>query len=144
MLEWALPEVPTRYFRSGEGLQPASWLRPDGLAEQRDAVRELAWQRYHLNVWTGGGRPGSPCDQWDANAGEPELEGEGFKVIGIDAAVSSDARRSRSCAATPTTSTTYPSRIGHGASRVSPRGRDCAGPVRGAIRALDRAGRAPR
>jgi phage terminase large subunit-like protein len=69
---------------------PASWLTPEGLAEQNDAVHELAWQRYHLNVWTGGEAPWILLDEWDQNAGEPEIEGEGYKVIGIDAAVSSD------------------------------------------------------
>jgi phage terminase large subunit-like protein len=65
-------------------------LTPEGLAEQNDAVHELAWQRYHLNVWTGGEAPWILLDEWDQNAGEPEIEGEGYKVIGIDAAVSSD------------------------------------------------------
>lgn len=50
---------------------PASWLTPEGLAEQNDAVHELAWQRYHLNVWTGGEAPWILPDEWDRTRVSP-------------------------------------------------------------------------
>ena len=91
MLEWALPEGgDSDSIEAAKTCNPASWLTAEGLTEQRDAVHDLAWQRYHLNVWTGGEAPWILADEWDANAGEPVLDGPGFRVIGIDAAVASD------------------------------------------------------
>ena len=91
MLEWALPEGgDSDSVEAALTCNPASWLTAEGLTEQRDAVHTLAWQRYHLNVWTGGEAPWILADEWDANSGEPVLTGPGFRVIGIDAAVSSD------------------------------------------------------
>ena len=94
MLEWALPEgADSDSIEAAKTCNPASWLTAEGLTEQRDAVHDLAWQRYHLNVWTGGEAPWILADEWDANAGEPVLAGPGFKVVGIDAAVASRYRR---------------------------------------------------
>lgn len=91
MLEWALPEgADPNDLEAAKGCNPASWLTLKGLAEQKEAVHELAWQRYHLNVWTGGEAPWIMPAVWDANNGEPEIDGDGYRVIGIDAAVSSD------------------------------------------------------
>ena len=91
MLEWALPEGgDSDSIEAAKTCNPASWLTAEGLTEQRDAVHTLAWQRYHLNVWTGGEAPWILADEWDANAGAPVLDGPGFRVIGIDAAVASD------------------------------------------------------
>ena len=58
MLEWALPEGgDSDSIEAAKTCNPASWLTAEGLTEQRDAVHDLAWQRYHLNVWTGGEAP---------------------------------------------------------------------------------------
>ncbi len=91
MLEWALPEgTEIDDLDAVKAANPASWITLEGLREQREAVHELAFRRFHANVWTGGEAPWILADEWDACDGEPELDGPGMKVIGIDAAVSSD------------------------------------------------------
>jgi phage terminase large subunit-like protein len=91
MLEWALEEgADPDDLDAALACNPASWITREGLAEQRQAVHDLAWRRYHLNVWTGGEAPWILPDEWDANDGTPDIDGPGVKVIGVDAAVSSD------------------------------------------------------
>ena len=91
LLEWALePEADLDDLEAVKACNPASWITAEGLAEQRGAVHELAFARFHANRWTGGEAPWILPEVWDACAGEPEISGPGIKVIGIDAAVSSD------------------------------------------------------
>jgi phage terminase large subunit-like protein len=91
MLAWELPEgAELDDLDAVKSANPASWISREGLAEQRQAVHELAFARFHANVWTGGEAPWIGAEEWDRCDGEPELDGEGVRVIGIDAAVSSD------------------------------------------------------
>lgn len=85
MLEWRTPE--DRDFdndRAAKQANPASWITVDGLREQRGAVPELAYRRFHLNQWVG--RIGSwlPAGAWQECAGEPTLT-DGERIwIGVD------------------------------------------------------------
>jgi hypothetical protein len=58
MLAWELPKGATiDDLDAVKECNPASWVTMDGLREQREAVHELAFARYHANVWTGGEAP---------------------------------------------------------------------------------------
>jgi len=63
---------------------PASWITEQALGEQREAVPELAYRRFHANQWTS--RIGSwlPAGAWQRCAGTPEFE-DGERVwLGVD------------------------------------------------------------
>jgi phage terminase large subunit-like protein len=61
MLAWELPEgATTDELEAVKAANPASWVTVEGLAEQREAVHELGFARYHANVWTGGEGPLDP------------------------------------------------------------------------------------
>ena len=91
ILEWALAEgADIDDLEAVKAANPAPWITLDGLREQREAVHDLAFRRFHCNVWTGGESPWIQADEWDACDGEPEIDGPGMKVIGVDAAISSD------------------------------------------------------
>jgi phage terminase large subunit-like protein len=85
MLEWRTPE--DRDFdddRAAKQANPASWITVEALREQREAVPELAYRRFHLNQWVG--RIGSwlPAGAWQDCAGEPEFT-DGERIwIGVD------------------------------------------------------------
>jgi phage terminase large subunit-like protein len=75
MLAWELPEgATTDDLEAVKAANPASWITVEGLAEQREAVHELAFARYHANVWTGGEAPWILADMWDACAAAPVIE----------------------------------------------------------------------
>jgi len=85
MLEWSVPED-----WDGEDLQPVadanpcSWITADALAEQRQAVPDLAFRRYHANQWTSAETSWLPAGAWQACCGEPEFtDGEPIWV-GVD------------------------------------------------------------
>jgi phage terminase large subunit-like protein len=91
MLAWELPEGgDPDDLEAARACNPASWLTVEGLAEQKEAVHPLAWQRYHLNVWTGGESPWILPDEWGANAGKPEIHDGDRVVVGVDASVIHD------------------------------------------------------
>src|SRR5262245_44484337 len=91
MLAWELPEgADPDDLEAAQAANPASWLTPEGLAEQKEAVHPLAWQRYHLNVWTGGEAPWILPDEWDSNSDPPEIRDGDRVVIGVDASVVHD------------------------------------------------------
>src|SRR5262245_35249779 len=91
ILAWELPAgADPDDLEAARACNPASWLTREGLAEQKEAVHPLAWQRYHLNVWTGGEAPWILPDVWDSNAGEPEIPDGARVVVGVDASVVHD------------------------------------------------------
>jgi phage terminase large subunit-like protein len=47
---------------------PASWITIEGLAEQRDAVADIAFRRYHCNQWAASGQHWLPIGAWAACA----------------------------------------------------------------------------
>ena len=91
LLEWSLPEdASIDDLEAVKACNPASWITVEGLAEQREAVHELAFARYHANVWTGGERPWISADVWDQNAGEPQIEPGDRVIIACDASTVHD------------------------------------------------------
>jgi phage terminase large subunit-like protein len=85
MLEWMVgDEVDLDDYRAAKQANPASWLTRRGLREQREALPELAYRRYHLNQWTGRFGSWLPAGAWQscANGVRPA---EGSKVwVGVD------------------------------------------------------------
>lgn len=74
MLEWAVdPERPIGDTRAPKQANPVSW-QTAGLREQRDALPELAYRRYHLSQWTEREGSWSPPGAWAACIGRPTFE----------------------------------------------------------------------
>jgi phage terminase large subunit-like protein len=74
MLDWAVPEDgDVDDMRQVKRANPASWITTDLLREQREAVPDLAFRRYHCGQWTQ--REGSwlPPGVWQASVGEPRF-----------------------------------------------------------------------
>lgn len=85
MLEWAVPEdADIDDAREVKKANPASWITTDGLREQRGAVPDLAYRRYHGNQWTA--RDGSwlPAGAWQACVGDPVIEDGEDIWVGVD------------------------------------------------------------
>jgi len=67
MLEWSAPED-----WDGEDLapvlaaNPASWITLEGLEQQRQALPDLAFRRYHANQWTSAESAWLPAGAWQA------------------------------------------------------------------------------
>ncbi len=85
MLEWALPEdVPLDDMEAVKAVNPASWISLDALREQREAVPEMAFRRFHANQWTEREAHWLPPGAWQACVGEPRFtDGEPIWV-GVD------------------------------------------------------------
>jgi phage terminase large subunit-like protein len=64
---------------------PASWITLEGLQEQREAVADIAFRRYHANQWLAGGQHWLPIGAWAACADPTAkiLAGERIHV-GVD------------------------------------------------------------
>jgi phage terminase large subunit-like protein len=84
-LEWMVPDgVPLDDYRAAKRANPLSLITPAWLREQREAVHELHYQRFHLNRWVS--RIGSwlPAGAWQqcANGKRPQ---EGSDIwVGLD------------------------------------------------------------
>src|SRR5215211_1120609 len=85
MLEWSAPED-----WDGEDLEPvaaanpASWITAEGLEQQRQALPDLAFRRYHANLWTAAETSWLPAGAWQACIGEPHFT-EGERIwVGVD------------------------------------------------------------
>ncbi len=93
MLEWALAEkADIDDMDVVKEANPASWLTPVLLQEQREAVHEIAFRRYHTNQWVAAAAPWISPEVWDACAAEPEIPDDAKGVaIGVDAAIRRDA-----------------------------------------------------
>lgn len=85
MLEWSVAdEREVTDGRAAKSANPASWISRSGLAEQRRALPELAYRRFHLNQWVA--RMGSwlPAGAWQRCGGASAMA-EGSKVwVGVD------------------------------------------------------------
>jgi phage terminase large subunit-like protein len=85
MLEWSAPED-----WDGESLEPvaaanpASWITAEGLEEQRAALPDLAFRRYHANQWTSAESSWLPAGAWQACVGEPRFEAGERVWVGVD------------------------------------------------------------
>jgi len=64
---------------------PASWITLDGLTEQRAAVQDSAYRRYHANQWTVGEQHWLPIGAWQACADATMTIQPGTRVfVGVD------------------------------------------------------------
>jgi phage terminase large subunit-like protein len=91
MLDWALPAgAEVSDLEAVKRANPASWITLDGLREQYASVHELAFARYHANVWTGGEAPWVTADVWDACADPPDIPAGAEVVLGVDASIRHD------------------------------------------------------
>jgi phage terminase large subunit-like protein len=92
MLEWALPEdADIDDMKVVKGVNPASWLTETSLAEQRDAVHDIAFRRYHGNQWLDAQAPWITGDVWDACKDKPDIPGDSEVVLGVDASIRHDS-----------------------------------------------------
>lgn len=85
MLAWELAdELDADDLAAVKKCNPASWITLDSLREQREAVPDLAFRRYHCNQWTA--REGSwlPAGAWQGCAGRPSFEPGERIWIGVD------------------------------------------------------------
>lgn len=85
MLEWSLPEeADIDDIKAVKAVNPASWITLKDLAEQREAVPELAFRRFHANQWVERAGHWLPPGAWQAITGEPSFT-EGEPVwVGVD------------------------------------------------------------
>jgi phage terminase large subunit-like protein len=92
MLEWSLPEdADVEDMSQVKSVNPASWLTPEALAEQREAVHDIAFRRYHANQWVAAKAPWIMGDVWDANGEDPEIPEPSEVVLGVDASIRHDS-----------------------------------------------------
>jgi len=86
MLEWMVPEdVDLVDYGKAKQANPLSLITPQWLREQREALHEIDYQRFHLNRWVG--RIGSwlPAGAWQACAnGSTPIEPGARVWIGAD------------------------------------------------------------
>jgi phage terminase large subunit-like protein len=69
MLEWSVSdEWDGVDLRPVLDANPASWISLAGLAEQREAVQDIAFRRYHCNQWAASGQHWLPIGAWQACA----------------------------------------------------------------------------
>src|SRR5918998_1177193 len=55
MLEWAVPDDwDGIHLQPVKAANPASWITVEALQEQREAVADIAFRRYHCNQWLAG------------------------------------------------------------------------------------------
>ncbi len=85
MLDWSVADDADVEDMAVVGeANPASWITEKALSEQREAVPELAFRRFHANQWVA--RIGSwlPAGAWQACAGSTEFE-DGERIwLGVD------------------------------------------------------------
>jgi hypothetical protein len=85
MLVWATPEdADVDDAKVVKWANPASWITVQQLAEQRQALPDLAYRRFLANQWTAREGHWLPPGAWQACVGEPKFT-PGEKVwVGVD------------------------------------------------------------
>jgi phage terminase large subunit-like protein len=85
MLEWAVPiDSNVDDPRAVKRANPGSWISAKGLAEQRDAVQDISFRRYHANQWIEDERHWLPHGAWSACAGDATIERGERVYVGVD------------------------------------------------------------
>ncbi len=85
LLEWSVPdEASLDDMDAVKAANPASWITKAMLAEQREAVPELAFARFHANRWVERAGHWLPPGAWQAITGEPEFTPGEPVWIGVD------------------------------------------------------------
>ena len=84
MLEWAVPEDTEPTGAAAKRANPASWITEADLAEQREALPDSAFRRYHCGQFVA--REGSwlPPGAWQACVGQPRFEDGEAVWVGVD------------------------------------------------------------
>ena len=85
MLEWMVPEhVDLGDYRAAKRANPLSLITPRWLREQREALHEIDYQRFHCNRWVG--RIGSwlPAGAWQACANGQRPQQGSPVWVGVD------------------------------------------------------------
>jgi len=84
MLEWSVPAELDPSAKEAKRANPASWLSLAALADQRHAVPDGAWRRYHCNQWTAAEGYWLPAGAWQACIGTPLIT-DGEEIwVGVD------------------------------------------------------------
>ena len=85
MLDWSVPDDgDIDDIRAVKRANPAPWITVQALREQRAAVPEIAFRRYHCNQWAAGEGAWIPPGSWQACIGEPHFE-DGEEIwVGCD------------------------------------------------------------
>ena len=89
LLEWSLPDSASiDDMAIVKQVNPASWLTEDDLAEQREAVHEAAFRRYHANQWVAAIDSAVSPTEWAAcaNPGCEIPDGADEVHVGVDLA----------------------------------------------------------
>jgi phage terminase large subunit-like protein len=85
MLEWSLPDdADIDDVEQVKAVNPASWITVRDLAEQREAVPELAYRRFHANQWVERAGHWLPPGAWQAITGEPKFTDGESVWVGVD------------------------------------------------------------
>jgi phage terminase large subunit-like protein len=84
MFEWSVPDDAEIMTKLVKQANPGSWVSSDALREQREAVSEMAFRRYHCNQWTAKVGAWLPAGAWQACAGETHFEPGERVWIGVD------------------------------------------------------------
>jgi len=82
MLEWALPDE-WDLERAHEA-NPATWVTPERLEEQREAVHESAFRRFHANQWTAAESYWLPPGAWQACVADYTIDPGEPVWVGVD------------------------------------------------------------
>lgn len=92
MLEWAVPaDASLDDYEQAKRANPGGWFSKRDLREQRHAVHELHYRRFHLNQHTAAEDTWITAEAWDACADEPEFSFTLPTIIGVDASIRRDA-----------------------------------------------------
>ena len=85
LLEWRVPDdADIDDMAVVKQANPASWISEDGLREQREAVHELAFRRYHADQWTAAEAYWLPPGAWQQCADDFEIEPGERVFLGVD------------------------------------------------------------
>jgi len=85
LLEWSLPDdVDLADMKAVKQVNPASWITLEALQEQRDAVPEMAFRRFHANQWTEREAHWLPPGAWQQCVGQPSFHNGEPIWVGVD------------------------------------------------------------
>ncbi len=85
MLEWSVADdEDADDMRIVKAANPAGWITQEGLAEQRAALPDGAFRRYHANTWTVGEQHWLPPGAWQACSDDYTVEPGERVWVGVD------------------------------------------------------------
>jgi phage terminase large subunit-like protein len=85
MLEWSCSEDDdVDNARTVKRANPASWIRVDDIAAQRETLHEIPFRRYIANQWTERQGHWLPAGSWQKCIGEPRFSDGERVVVGVD------------------------------------------------------------